>query len=124
MISPRRSARDAAQRHQQHRVGDAEAAHRQPGGVGAGAEEDALAEGDEAAAHEHHQAERDQPLGERQGGDEYEPIGQHATQQRQRREGDERGAESAETPGHQIFRGVVRWKSPSGRSASTSAITR
>ncbi len=29
-----------------------------------------------------------------------------------------------ETAGHQIFRKVVRWNSPSGRSASTSAITR
>ena len=124
MMMPRIEGSDPAQRDQQYRVADAEAAHRHPCRVGAGAEEDALAEGHEPPAHEHDEAERDEALGERQSGDEHEPVRQHAAEERQRREGDERGAERGETPGHQIFRKVVRWNSPSGRSASTSAITR
>ena len=51
-------------------------------------------------------------------------LGRTRASERQRREGEQRGAEGADTAGHQIFRAVVRWNRPSGRNASTSAITR
>ena len=82
-------------------IADPEAAHRQAGRIGAGTIEGALAERDEPAAHQRHDAKRHQSLGEGQSGDENQPVRQHdVTGKRQRRERNRGRGERADDASH------------------------
>ena len=118
-----RGRRDRAEQHHRDRVLEVEDVRGQAGGVGADGVVEPLAERDEAGAHEQQQAEDDEPLPERDRDEEAGPARQQrAGDQRDRERGGEPDVGAAQRA--HIFLASAATKSPRGRNASTSAITR
>jgi hypothetical protein len=116
-----RAGRDARADHHEA-VEDARARAEQRRGVRAEAEVEPLSERHEPGAHQQHQPEHHQALGEREREQEHEPL-RRDRRGREEARADDRERDRRPVAAH-ILRASGAAKSPFGRAISTSAITR
>ncbi len=113
---------DHPQANQRQRVGDTQKASPQADGITAEAIEQALPEGHQTGAHQHHYAHHYHTGRQSEGQGEHQPVGAELRGYRHRNGNGNQG-QFGSVCGHYIFLATARPKSPWGRNTSTAAIT-